>query len=866
MTRREILQSLTPEQLQQFTYPTRAEYLEYLKAQQAQPAQQALPPPPPLQPPIPPWRQLAAEAAGLAAFTAPIALAGPAGVPFGGAAYPFAKAMVAGTPTKQAIHEALPSTLSAVPFMRPTALLPWITSGAVYPLAESLTNPKPLPTTLAESAVGGALGGALGGAFAGAPYALRPRETLLRGVRQIGKIPVPGKYRTNLAELFQPAVERLPFMPQQAVRRMEAATSLGQAAAARAANAVEGLPLEAKAVVRNLFRRGEMTPDVTQLPPETRTQVTEALRPLGEFLSITAPRTEQQQFIRDFTLKDSLIKLFAKAPEIGSEMVKEVNDLASQQKPLSVSQAYKVLFKAIDHPNASPETKIAARSLINLAADTSEDLLRAIGKSELELMKSKIRWTPGWHSPVPKPGFVPSKIAGLKGLYLPKDLELSMQDFTYTPGLAHTWYNKFFLSPWKMGKIVIRVPTHFRNIIGNVILNDWGGMSVLRPQTYLTYARALQELKRNGPIAQEFTKLTGYDTTFAGVETSRVFGHIRVRAGEDIVGLSDRMLDAVDRHVRTTGAYRSGEQAASGMSKLYQAEEMWAKLAKYMWNRRQGMTPQLAAADAVKWTFNYGEVTPIVKQARTSFMPFATWQAKSLPLFVETLIKHPLRVGKWMLLPMYITSYALDKVGLTPEEWKDLRSKLPDYLKKGIISVLPWRDEQGRLQLSNWTWMLPGWGDFAEQMAGGLFSLKPMELARTVIQNPFVNIAADLLRNTTFTGQPIYHEWEKPATKFLKTLGHTYLQLSPGMIGMDPYGLYKTLTQQERALTPSQQFLGQFGVRIHPYQESEIRRMGTARVLRQQREVRREMRRELRGATTPDERQEIVEKYMDYLP
>jgi len=95
---------------------------------------------------------------------------------------------------------------------------------------------------------------------------------------------------------------------------MEAATSLGQAAAARAANAVEGLPLEAKAVVRNLFRRGEMTPDVTQLPPETRTQVTEALRPLGEFLSITAPRTEQQQFIRDFTLKDSLIKLFAKAP------------------------------------------------------------------------------------------------------------------------------------------------------------------------------------------------------------------------------------------------------------------------------------------------------------------------------------------------------------------------------------------------------------------------------------------------------------------------------------------------------------------------------------------------------------------------
>ena len=141
-----------------------------------------------------------------------------------------------------------------------------------------------------------------------------------------------------------------------------------------------------------------------------------------------------------------------------------------------------------------------------------------------------------------------------------------------------------------------------------------------------------------------------------------------------------------------------------------------------------------------------------------------------------------------------------------------------------------------------------------------------MELARTVMQNPFVNIAADLLRNTTFTGQPIYHEWEKPTTKFLKTLGHTYLQLSPGMIGMDPYGLYKTLTQQERALTPSQQFLGQFGVRIHPYQEAEIRRMGTARVLRQQREVRREMRRELRGATTPDERQEIVEKYMDYLP
>jgi hypothetical protein len=383
-------------------------------------------------------------------------------------------------------------------------------------------------------------------------------------------------------------------------------------------------------------------------------------------------------------------------------------------------------------------------------------------------------------------------------------------------------------------------------LMSNILLNDWGGLPFWRADIY---AKSASELAKKGPMFKEFTRLVG-DTRFA---TSDEFFHplSGSRYGDSVV----------------TQMYKIYDGAVSPARQLYGAEETWAKLSKYIHNRELGMSKVEAAADAVKWTFNYQEVTPAIARLRTAWWgaPFATWTSKAIPLTAETAVKHPLRFGKWIALGYYLNSYALNEIGMSRDEWEGMKKIMPNYVSKSLMLMLPYRGNEGELKMLNLTWMVPGLGDIAELKQRGEES--PGSLATLAFQNPVGNILAAWKMNKKFGGAPIWHDWESYPTQAAKMLNYSWEQFAPTVVpgGADWKMVYDALTERPEAPSPEEALAAQFGFRtitISP--EAAVRRKVALDKIHKA-EIMQEMRRQLRFTQDPEEQEEIVRSTQENL-
>jgi len=517
-----------------------------------------------------------------------------------------------------------------------------------------------------------------------------------------------------------------------------------------------------------------------------------------------------------------------------------------QSGQVTYTQAQNLLDEIITHPTVNPEMKKLAVQLYDMTAMTPVEAAKASSHAMETFLIDKLVKNPGVVSPVMKLGFVESIHPKIKGMYVSRDLELELEGMMKMHRFANDLYQKFFLTPWKTNKVVLRPAAHFRNLMSNVILNDWGGLPFWRQDVYI---RSLNEVLRKGPLFKEFTRLAG-ETRFAtGEEFFRPLAN--ARHGDSVADMIYRIYDG----------------AVSPARSAYAAEETWAKLAKYIHNRELGMNKVEAAVDAVKWTFNYQEVTPALARLRTAWWgaPFATWTSKAIPLTAETAVKHPLRFGKWVALGYYLNGYALNQIGMSEEEWESMKKVMPDYIGKSLMLMLPYRGAEGELKMLNLTWMIPGIGDLAEIRQKGEES--PGSLATIAFQNPVGNILAAWKLNKKFGGAPIWHDWESYPTQAAKMLNYAWQQWAPAVVpgGADWKAVYNALTEAPEAPSPEEALAGQFGLRITTVSPEAAFRRKAALDKIHRAEIMQEMRRQLRFATSPEEQEEIVRSAQEYL-
>jgi hypothetical protein len=306
------------------------------------------------------------------------------------------------------------------------------------------------------------------------------------------------------------------------------------------------------------------------------------------------------------------------------------------------------------------------------------------------------------------------------------------------------------LGAWKFGKVILSPKTHARNVMSNSILAHLGGMPMYEQPIYLT--KSIQAMRGKNNYWKDATSEGLLGTTWTEHELSALFSGVEsnltgIKAG----GLSEKF-----------GIIGNGIENAKGSmnkaAKLYQAEEEWFKLAKYIHNiERKGMSKTSAAKDAEKWLFNYGKVTKFQEAYRSKWYgaPFATFTSKALPRIAEAAVKTPHRFILPGAIIYGLEQAAMNMIGDSPEQVKAKKELRPEWMKGNFLGMpnfarVPILDETGREYYLNLTYILP-WGDIGESggFAGIPGSLMPMS-------QPFVKETWQQIANyDSFWEQPI---------------------------------------------------------------------------------------------------------------
>lgn len=605
--------------------------------------------------------------------------------------------------------------------------------------------------------------------------------------------------KKSLAEILQPAVERLyargegldkPFRLARAKKQltMDAGTKLG-------AEIAELKPGERIDALRGLLGYGTRTEAAKQV-------VSNFNRRVGEF--DLGSRYKSVFFDQ---LKKRVGKLNVPDMEdpIAKLRVEKFFDMVDQgmQGKKSVRKIQKGIEKMLSDPSVPEEMKQILVGVYNLPADTPKAVAKASTKASRAYMLSGLQ-AKGAISSQPQKGWQAvtsmshDSFRPLWGKYVPRDVWLELKVWQDLSRISHMVSNKYFMSPWKTSKIILSPAANVRNDIGNLILNDWGGLPVYRGDVYL---KALDQMKSRSRDWKQFRNMTGSGGTFSAHDVAQLGDGMRLNAP-----WNERLLTAFDRAVQRPRSY-------------YNAQEQFFKFAKYLHNKGKHMDNYDAALDAMKWTFNYGEVTRFTGRMRATVAPFFTWQSKILPLMAEVAMHHPVRLGKYFAFYQLLQQTNADRLGIGSDEWEYMQNILPDYIADSQFLLVPFRDDKQRLQLLNLTYMIPGFGDLHqinEDPWGGLLG------------SPLLSIGGALRSKTKFGGAPLYYDWEDNGTKWAKGSAYVWQQIAPPWMpgGTDNLWskIYQNVTDHPEA--PSwYQIMGQeMGFKIQAVDEARAAR------------------------------------------
>lgn len=232
------------------------------------------------------------------------------------------------------------------------------------------------------------------------------------------------------------------------------------------------------------------------------------------------------------------------------------------------------------------------------------------------------------------------------------------------------------VSFWKTWSLFPRPAYHFRNLVSNSWLMLQAGMNPIEIGMYHIKAARLMARSRGAvqhvglagdEILQrgEVTKLAGRDSLQAPIVNHPTLGPL---TGEQVqldiinTGVSDtgflqaehtrgvvealrdaefKMNNSPLKPKRLFSAGRRGTLMSAGMNAAKQVEGL-SRTALYLWSiEKKGMGRSDAAANVFEFLFNYGDLSKMDRQIRSTLIPFWSWMRNNIPLQVKQLIRDP---------------------------------------------------------------------------------------------------------------------------------------------------------------------------------------------------------------------------------
>ena len=309
------------------------------------------------------------------------------------------------------------------------------------------------------------------------------------------------------------------------------------------------------------------------------------------------------------------------------------------------------------------------------------------------------------------------------------------------------------LGAWKFGKVILSPKTHARNLMSNSLLSHLGGMPLWRQPYLLT--KSAKEMRHGGKFWKRATTEGMLESTFVEGELKTLFDRVE----GNLKGLkAERLPEGLGAIGK---AWEYSKLGANKAAKLYNAEEQWFKLAKFIDNvERRKMTDRAAAADAAKWLFDYRELTKAQETYRSKWYgaPFATFTIKAIPRIAEAAIKTPWRFAAPAAIIYALERAASNKIKDSKEERLAKRELRPEWMQGVSLGMpnfprVPIVDESGREYYLNLSYIVP-WGDIGENGGFGPVPSGLMPLSMPVVKEGMQQI----LNYDNFWKEPIVKE------------------------------------------------------------------------------------------------------------
>ena len=387
----------------------------------------------------------------------------------------------------------------------------------------------------------------------------------------------------------------------------------------------------------------------------------------------------------------------------------------------------------------------------------------------------------------------------LGGKWVPREVmdQLSTFDTSMQNDLLKMYLKG--LSMWKEGKTVLNPVSHANNVLSNLTMAHFAGVSYWDAGKY---AGAVRDLVKGDPMVDEAKEAGLFGGTFNRSDLMEQLPEqlkAMAQMTESKAGMAvDRVFNALSFFLRKPAG------------KAYEAEDLFFRYLIYRDARKRGVDVE----DAVDWSqqfiFTYDDLPKGARLARDFALPFFSYTYKVVPVLARTALEHPMRYAApavalytvnalmyamaaslgggededwWTVIRRYVTDSEFRNK--TREMEKQERENLPPWMKGASFTLATPRSIRlGMDDVTNLPVFLdvsrifPG-GDLldAHNNSGGIPILQPLTPS-----NPVLNTLATIVYNKdTFRGKDLVDANDTSAEAAAKRGKWLWQQFAPAV-------------------------------------------------------------------------------------
>lgn len=359
-------------------------------------------------------------------------------------------------------------------------------------------------------------------------------------------------------------------------------------------------------------------------------------------------------------------------------------------------------------------------------------------------------------SDVPDTGGV-KRYGNLAGLYVKKEILDHISQYEESSEL---WkYYRKALSFWKMGKTVLNPVSHMNNVVSNLTMAHFAGVSYWDAHKYIG---AIKDFVKNDPMIQEAKD--------RGLMTGDITRSELMADMPDDIKAMMQMQDSEIKKKASTVFNIVTLGLSNPMSKAYRFEDDFFKYLIYRDARKNGLGPDDAVDYATKYIFTYDDLPKGARTVRDLMIPFFAYTYKAVPALTHTLFNYP-----WRFMAPAAALYGLNAIayglaaGDEDDDWQIKYEKGKELEEEERKNLPPWMRGNTALGTSKTMRLgtdektgLPVYMDVSRMVPGGdVFDVTNQAdgvalPAPIMPSNPVLTtIAAMIWNKDTFTGKEV---------------------------------------------------------------------------------------------------------------